>query len=296
MGKAEIQAATEIYKTAREQADREMAELRSEIEAIREESQAMGVLKKIEFDLAQNQMFKYVVLHRVKQSKEYRKGGLTWAQFCEAVGESVRSTDQILREIQPLLPQLSAKLADFSGMEFSKIRQLGRLVSADSAEITESGVVIAGECIPLSPEYRDDLQAALETVIETNAKILADKDAEIKAKDRLLKDKQTLIERQAKELSRLEDAAAKAEMTAPEKAFLDKMDKLRIGFEGYMLQLDPERIDFGPEDARTPRMEAAYLSALGYMRMQVLAAYETAVEMYGSATTCPEEAWTQNEE
>lgn len=299
MGKAEAKAVEEVYTLARQHADAEMAKLRGEIDAIREEAQALGVLQKIEYDLAHNQMLKYVVLHRIKQAKEYRKGGLTWAQFCDAIGEPVRSIDQILAEIRPLVVGFSAKLADFTGMDFNKIRLLGRCISADSAEITEDGMVlIAGERIPLTPDHRDDLQAALEQVIETNAKILADKDATIRAKDKVLKDKQTLIERQAKELAKLEDAAFKAGMTPLEEAFIKRMENLRVSFDGYMLKVDPERCELGKADAEnTPRMVAAYLTTLDYMRKQLLAAYETAQDMYGSLTMSPEEAvWTQPEE
>lgn len=299
MGKAEAKAVEEVYNLARQQADAEMAKLRGEIDAIREESLALGVLQKIEYDLAHNQMLKYVVLHRIKQAKEYRKGGLTWVEFCDAIGEPQRTADRILTELQPVMAMVSAKLADFTGMDFNKIRLLGRSVSANLAEIDEDGMVlIAGERIPLTPDHRDDLQAALEQVIETNAKILADKDATIRAKDKVLKDKQTLIERQAKELAKLEDAAFKAGMTPLEEAFIKRMDNLRVSFDGYMLKVDPERCELGKADAEnTPRMVAAYLTTLDYMRKQLLAAYETAQDMYGSLTMSPEEAvWTQPEE
>lgn len=299
MGKAEAKAVEEVYNLARQQADAEMAKLRGEIDAIREESLALGVLQKIEYDLAHNQMLKYVVLHRIKQAKEYRKGGLTWVEFCDAIGEPQRTADRILTELQPVMAMVSAKLADFTGMDFNKIRLLGRSVSANLAEIDEDGMVlIAGERIPLTPDHRDDLQAALEQVIETNAKILADKDATIRAKDKVLKDKQTLIERQAKELAKLEDAAYKAGMTPLEEAFIKRMENLRVSFDGYMLKVDPERCELGKADAEnTPRMVAAYLTTLDYMRKQLLAAYETAQDMYGSLTMSPEEAvWTQPEE
>jgi hypothetical protein len=299
MGKAEAKAVEEVYNLARQQADAEMAKLRGEIDAVREESLALGVLQKIEYDLAHNQMLKYVVLHRIKQAKEYRKGGMTWDQFCEALGDERRNVDRILTDIGPIISTVSDKMSVFTGMDFSKIRLLGRSISDKMSEITEDGMlVIAGERIPLTPDYRDDLQAALEQVIETNAKILADKDATIRAKDKVLKDKQTLIERQAKDLAKLEDAAFKAGMTPIEEAFIKRMENLRVSFDGYMLKVDPERCELGKADAEnTPRMVAAYLTTLDYMRKQLLAAFDTAQDMYGSLTMSPEEAvWTQPEE
>lgn len=300
MDKNEARQLNEVYDIARRQADKEIAKLKGEIEAIREESQAFGVLKKIEYDISHNQMLKYMVLSRIKQAKEYRKGGLTWAQFCEAIGESVRTADQILKEIRPLVSQFSAKFADFSGVDFSKIRMLGRAISADSAEITEDGMVIIGdETIPLAPDHRDELQAALERVFEAQQELLREKDANLRTKDRLIQDKQKLIERQAKDLARYEDEAHKKGLTPTEDAFLHKMDTLRTGFDGYMLRIDPERCTemcARDADAPTPRMISAYLTTLDYMRKQLLAAYDTAQDMYGSAIMTPEEAWTQPEE
>ena len=280
MGKAEIIAADEIYKAARQQADAEIARLKDEMAAVREESQAMGVLQKIEYDIAHNQMLKYVVLYRVKQAKEYRSGGLTWDQFCEAIGEPRRTADRILAEIQPIMSIISAKLADFTGMDFSKIRLLGKTVSANLAEITEEGsVIVGGESIPLSPDYAEDLQAALERVIETKDALLAEKDANLKTKERLLQDKQKLIERQARDLARYEGEAEAKGLGAEEDAFLKKCAAARISMDGFLSKFDPD-LNPLPADA-TVRMKAALMETLGYFKRVIQATCDTAGDLYG---------------
>lgn len=282
MGKAEIIAADEIYKAARQQADAEIARLKDEMAAVREESQAMGVLQKIEYDIAHNQMLKYVVLYRVKQAKEYRSGGLTWDQFCEAIGEPRRTADRILAEIQPIMSIISAKLADFTGMDFSKIRLLGKTVSANLAEITEEGsVIVGGESIPLSPDYAEDLQAALERVIETKDALLAEKDANLKTKERLLQDKQKLIERQARDLARYEGEAERKGLQPGEEPFIKRLNGFRTTFDGILSFISPNAEPV-PADA-TPRMKAAYIETLGYMRRVLEAAHDTAVDCYSNS-------------
>lgn len=280
MGKAEIIAADEIYKAARQQADAEIARLKDEMAAVREESQAMGVLQKIEYDIAHNQMLKYVVLLRVKQAKEYRIAGLTWEQFCDAIGEERRNTDRILADIRPIVSVVSDKLSNFTGMDFSKIRLLGKTISDNLSEITEDGmVIVGGESIPLSPDYAEDLQAALERVIETKDALLAEKDANLKTKERLLQDKQKLIERQARDLARYEGEAEAKGLGAEEDAFLKKCAAARISMDGFLSKFDPD-LNPLPADA-TARMKAALMETLGYFKRVIQATCDTAGDLYG---------------
>jgi hypothetical protein len=75
--------------------------------------------------------------------------------------------------------------------------------------------------------------------------------------------------------------------------FVKKMEALKLGFDGYLLKLDPERVrelDPDADPAPTKRMEAAYISALQYMRMQILTVWDRGVMMYGDAISMPEES------
>ena len=79
----ELEASKEIYALAQADAEIKLAVMREEIEAVRMESQAMGVLQTLQTTTAYGELLKAITLHRIKGSKEYKKGGMTWVEFCE---------------------------------------------------------------------------------------------------------------------------------------------------------------------------------------------------------------------
>lgn len=277
-------ALNDVMDLARRQATEEVAAMRGELEAVREEAFALGVLKKIAYDASHNEVVKYAVLHQVKQTKAYRKGGRTWDQFCEqVVGEPRRTVDLVLSEMRPLYQAFSANLAEIAGVELRQLRLLGQTVSANLAEIAADGeVVIGDERYPLTPEYADDLQAALEALKASQTALLEEKDATLRTKDKLLEAKEQLINRQERELAKLEKEARGRGLTPTEDAFLQRLEGLRMGFDGYMLKVDPERHpELRDDEQTTPRMLAAYLSTLDYLRRQITAAHRCAVDWFG---------------
>jgi len=150
---------------------RELEETKEGIVAIREESQVFGMLKKIEYDQTHNQLLKYTALARLKERKGYRKGGLTWEQFCEAIGEPVRTVDQTLKDLKPLFDQFSAGFAGlpiFTGLSFSKIKYLGKAISANSAEIQDGALVVDGVKVPLLPENAEEIETLIDGLKETH--------------------------------------------------------------------------------------------------------------------------------
>ena len=92
---------------------------KSEIDIIREESKALGVLQKINYDQAHNELLKYAMLYQVRESKEYKACGLTWEQFCNEIGESKRTVNDKLKDIAPLVDNFQAILAHFSNVPFN---------------------------------------------------------------------------------------------------------------------------------------------------------------------------------
>ena len=275
----QIEAANEIYKTARAHADEEISKLKGEIDDRCFESHAMGILHKITYDQKHNEMLKYAVLFRVKKSKEYRKAGMTWEDFCESIGESVRSVDKVLEDLRPIVNEFSAHSADLIGMPLNKIRYLGRLVNAESAEYAENEIIIDGQHIPLTPEHKDDIEALIDSLKEAQKQVIEEKDATLRAKDKLLKAKEQLINRQEKELARYEGRAEKLGYTPGEEVLIQNMDNARTTIDGFLMQFDPERNPL-PEDA-TPRMRAKLMHTLDYFRRVILAAYDTAADLYG---------------
>lgn len=154
--------------------------------------------------------------------------------------------------------------------------------------------------INLESASREEIKDLIEQVIVEKNNSLDDAQATVKAKERCLGEKEKEIQKLHKELSKLENKAAARGITAEEDAFLQQMKSLRLRFDGYILEADPDAAMIGITDI-TPRMRAALISNLQYMRMQTLAAYDTAIMTYGNPTINPEvaeecEAWEQEYE
>ncbi len=136
------------------------------IDIIREESKALGILQKINYDNAHNEFLEYAVLYNVKESKKYKSGGLTWKEFCESLGKNVRNVDRTLSDISPLIKHFSDKLSDLSGLNLNKIRSLGKSVSDNLSEIENGSIVIDNKAIQLIPDNKDEIEAAIDSMVE----------------------------------------------------------------------------------------------------------------------------------
>jgi hypothetical protein len=289
---AQVTAGNEIYNIARKQADEEIARLKSEIEAIREEGRIEGYLAKVEYDISHNEFLRIMALYKMKQSKDYKKGGRTWVEFCESHGYPQRTADRLLEELKPIFDRFSCQLADFFGISFNKIRLLGRSINSQLAEIKDGCLVYDDQLIPLDVDHKDEIEAVIDQLKENAEKNKSEKELEVKAKERVLRDKEKHITKLTKNLEMLEGKAREKNLTPAEEGFLKQIEFLRTAFDGYLLQLEPERVEeLQPDSAPTPRMRAAYLAALDYMKKQILVAFEKATEMYGNAVMCPEAAW-----
>ncbi len=198
----EVRAVEEVYALGRKEGDRALAVLESE----RFDCEAVGKIKAAKFNIKGNELLMYVTLFQVKQSKEYKKSGRTWEEFCRSVGESERSVDQVLSELSPILQKISAAQAEILGMPLSKIRYLGKSISASGAEITENAIVIAGQPIQIIPENKDEIEAAIDLMKET-----AEKERQFHAKqvEKLQKKVETIATEETKGLTAERDALVK---------------------------------------------------------------------------------------
>jgi len=203
---ANVAAANEIYNIARKDADNDMTALNGEVEALQYEAHALGILQKIKYDQKHNEMLKYVVLFRVKENKAYKKGGMSWAEFCESVGESVRTVDHVMSDLRPIVNEFSASFADFAKMPFNKIRYLGRLVSSKSARLAENALIIDGAQIPLTPDNKDEIEAAIDAMKDTHQATKKDLTTRI---EKLEKHSKKVIAEETKALSCERDALVK---------------------------------------------------------------------------------------
>lgn len=291
----DTEAAQEIYDLAITESEKKLAAMREEMESVRQESYAMGAIKAFDANIAQNEFLKIMTLYRIKQSKDYKAGGLTWKEFCDALGVPDRTIDRMIEDARPLFESFSANVAEICGLPFNKIRLIGRTVSANLAEIENNCLVYGDETIPLTPDHVEDIQALIERISDESREKIEEAQAQLSAKDKVLKSKQDLLNKQERELKKYEKQAAAKGLTADEDAFLQLMFNKKTSFDGYMLSTDPDTLMDNAGDI-TPRMRAALISTLQYMKMQVLAAYDTAVMNYGSPDLNPEvmaefEAW-----
>jgi hypothetical protein len=260
----------------------------------------MGSIKAFDINIAQNEFLKIMALYRIKQAKDYKAGGLTWVEFCDAVGVPDRTVDRMIEEARPYFELFSAGVAEIAGVPFNKIRQLGKTFSASGAEIQNNCLVYDGESIPLTPEYREDLQTLIERISEESKERVEEAEAQLSAKDKVLKSKEDVINKQERQLKKFEKDAAAKGLTPDEDAFLQLMFNKKTSFDGYMLSMDPDFVMDSAGDI-TPRMRAALISNLHCMKMEILSAYDTAVMNYGSPDLNPEvleeyEAWQKEQD
>lgn len=248
-----------------------------------------------------------VWLKEVKDSKIYRDipGVGTWENFCDSVGMSRQKVDLDLQNLEVLGEDFLLTCRGLS-VGYRDLRKLRQLTHDGELVIDSEAIEIGGERVLLAPEYKEDLQSLIERVIDEKNKAIQDSQATVKAKERCLGEKEKEIQKLHKDLSKLEDKAAAKGMTAEEDAFLKQMMSLRLRFDGYMMEGDPDAAMTGLADI-TPRMRAALISNLHYMKMQMLAAYDTAVMTYGNPAINPEvaeecdaweseyEAWTKQQ-
>lgn len=287
----QVEASKEIYRIAREEADIEITKLRSEIEAKGNQREAMGVLKKIQHDRAYSELIEAVVLYRVKESRAYKEGGLTWADFCEASGYEVRTADNIINDLRPIFNKFSENVSTFLGIGFNKIRYLGKSLSENVSEISDGSLIIEGEKIPLTPEHKDEIEAAIDKLQEDLKKQKEDAAAQKKAHERVQADIHKTVTKLEKELARHKGFFDDKDLNDEEGAFVKKVGLLKKAFDGYLLTLDPDNVEeLQPGREPSVRMRAEYLTALSYMKMQILTIYDMAEGMFGDCIMMPEKA------
>ncbi|HPL62958.1 MAG TPA: hypothetical protein PK587_04240 [Syntrophales bacterium] len=288
---ANVEAAKEIYEVARRDANIEIEKLRGDMAASKDEGFALGVLNRNRSERAYCDLIDAMVLYKMKKTKDYKKTGSTWEQFCEVAGYSRATAERIIEDMQPVVDAFSLNLSVFSGVSLKEIRYLGKTKALTLSGFDEKGnLIIDGETVPATPE---EITAYIDHVRTVQQAQIDEKDADLRAKTKVLKDKEKVINRQARDLARYEKRAEAQGLTPEEDAFQQKMENLRTAFDGfYMCDVDPERMEeLFKDNNPTPRMIAAYLTTLDYMRKQILAAHSIATDRYGNPAMCPEDAW-----
>jgi len=285
----------EIAKQSRALADAELERLKGEIDGRLAEQFLLGVLTKIDYDNAHNKLLKYALLYQYKQKKEYLKGGKSWEAFLESIGEERRTVDNIFKDLRPLFDEFHGKFSGLSGLPFNKVRYLGKSIQEKFSGFEDDCLVFDGEKIPLDPEHKEDIEAVIDKMKEVHRKEREEIEAALKARDRILEEKERVIVNQEKELAKLNRTLEERGFKPGEEEFLGEIENLRTAFGLIAGKLDPESVaDFvHPERGGTERAKAAYMGLVQTIARYAHGLWNDAQLIFGDPEL--DGGWTQPE-
>lgn len=237
-------------------------------------------------------------LQQVKEAKIYRDlpGVGTWEDFCNSVGMSRQKVDLDLQNLATFGEEFLLTVSSLS-VGYRDLRKLRQLSHDGTVIIDADAIVIGEERIPLDPDHREDLQAAIENILTQQTALKEEMTAQKKAYERVQGETHKSLTRLQKEVDKFTaDAEAKG-LTPTEDAFLQKIEKHRILVQGSLIALEPAYLVDG-FDGLTPRMKAKAIATVHELKMQILALYDTTVTEIGDSTINPEmledfEKWEQ---
>ncbi|MBI5550712.1 MAG: hypothetical protein HY911_04330 [Desulfobacterales bacterium] len=220
-------------------------------------------------------------LKGVKEQKIYRDlpNIGTWDKFCDYIGISRQKVDEDLLNLRAFGEDFLTTVSKLR-VGYRELRKLRQLAHEGDVVVDAECITIGDETIPITEENAEDIQAAIQGLMENKAAEIEEQQASIRAKDKVLKDKEKVINRQAKELAKLEGRAEAKGLTAEEDAILQDLDNSRTIFDGYLMKYDPDKNPL-PEGA-TVRMRAKYMHTLDYFKRVIIAAFDTAADLYGT--------------
>lgn len=211
---SDVQVSKEIYAVARQEADLEITKLKNEIQAGRDDGFAIGAIKTNKAHRDYCDFLDALVLYKAHKDKSYKKTGLTWDKFCEAVGYERSKADRMAKDIEPVFEAFSGNLPVFSGVGINDIRWLGKNKPGNLRGFDEDGnLLIDGEKIPGTGE---DITAYIKHLRETHAQEKEDLKASISAKEKVLVSKEKVMNDQEREIARLKRTVPKSELTDEE--------------------------------------------------------------------------------
>lgn len=221
-----------------------------------------------------------VWLKDVKESKVYKDlpNVGTWDKFCEYLGLDRHTVDQDLLNLATFGEDFLVTATKMR-VGYREMRKLRQLSHDGAVTIDAEFMVIGEERIPLDGEHKEELQAAIETLVEQQAAMQQEFEAQKKAFSRVQTDTHKSLTRLQKDLAKLEKDAEAKGLTPAEDAFIQKCDNARLTIDGFLNQFDPS-INPLPEDA-TPRMKATLMHTLAWFKRCIIASFDTANDVYG---------------
>lgn len=110
-----------------------------------------------------------VQLRNIKESKAYRDLPTigTWDKYCDYIGLSRRKVDEDLQNLAEFGEQFLATVANFN-MGYRELRKLRQLTHDGTVQVDDNIITIGDRSIEVAPENTDDLQAAIEWILDEN--------------------------------------------------------------------------------------------------------------------------------
>jgi DNA-binding NarL/FixJ family response regulator len=211
----------------------------------------------------------------------------TWDDFCKYLKKDRRTVDEDLQNLATFGEDFLETVASLQ-VGYRDLRKLRQLTHDGTIQVIDDAIEISGERIPLDADHKEDLQAAIEKVIEEQAVVKEELKAQKKAFDRVQDDTRKSMVKLQKELDKLTDQAAMKELSPEEDAVLQQIDNLHTTFMGYLLQI---RTLVDAEDIPGPRAKSALIAFLNQARMELNAYYDTAYDRHAAPGMAPEEEW-----
>ena len=176
-----VEAMHKAADLAKREAEAKASKMESELDGIREDARTLGVLQKINYDNAHNELIKYSMLYQIRKTKEYKKSGMTWDEYCEAAGENVRTVQRNFKRLKVIYETFHDRLSCFSEVPLSKIKYLGDALSekndtasqneeAAPVKVEENHLIIDGSKVLLTPDNKDEIETAIDTLVESHKK------------------------------------------------------------------------------------------------------------------------------
>jgi len=206
-------------------------------------------------------------LKQVKESKIYQDlpNIGTWEKYCKYLGLDRHTVDQNLLNLSTFGEELLVTVTSLR-VGYRDIRKLRQLTSDGTISIDAEVVEIDGERIPLTPEHKDDLQAALDRAIDERNRFIKEQEKTIRIKERVSEDKEKKIQSLIEDIDRLEVRARAKGISPEEDALQQRIEAFRIQFEGLFAELGT--LADGVCSNPTPVVVANFISLMDNARMR----------------------------
>ena len=280
---AEVEVLESVSKMARESADAELATMRENLGAVHNvglisgRAQAFSAMKLI------GEFLEYKQIAQIIDGEDYLKipGVTSVDDYLEKLGLG-RSTAYKNLKIARSLTVEEIQLLGQVGFTRRDLLGYASLPGDKLLELRE------GKIINLETASREEIKDLIEQVVVETKQEREEAAATIKAKDKVLKDKETVINRQAKDLVKFDRRAREKELTPEEDALLGKIETLGVELTGYGLAIESVR-DALMENP-FPNAVAAFITLMDNVKMKVAAFRDNALDV-APAGMVPEEEW-----